>query len=765
MLDKKNRIRLIIVAFIIFSFIFQIFFLYPINQSSNSSNKSLNYFKEYNHKKNHLSAEESYSEQWLKNPNFSDTIDPWFNRSEGDLTDVNATSTPGIANFEVLGDSYTFSNVSGVPQASDWGNISNPAFPVKPDSYIINEQGCRVEHTWDENENQTRNTPSARWKRIFELPINMSDYIITSASLNASFNASVETSPAHNGIDTPNDGISQFGIGDYARFYVLISDVDQNQEYQVAYNQTRDLGQDTGPEISNYADTLMNTVPEDILIAFLTSALVYDNFNFSIILGIDIYCEDNIANIDEDRWTYLIIREVNLTFTCEKRIDQLTSVSWNQIGDKINDRIVYIPNASVDVTNATLNFKYKIDQNWTESSPNSEIRILINERRHIESKKLVDYIYSSSFQEAKSGGFDVTSLILKDFNITVSIQVFLADEFGLDRNITISIDDVYLDVSYTITYPDKGTNLQLFLNGEDKTLNPLIELPIGRNLNITVKYTDDIGEHMEEAEVKLIGEGLTEDFTENTTLKQFSIIINTTEKLSIKDNFLTIVAQQTNYQIRTINPIATVRRINTEIIAVNGSNKISIKPGENVNLSIVLNDLDFNRSIKGAVVTYTSELGQGVLLDVDNNGIYEGVIENVPEGSYSIIITAFASDNYEFESYEITLNAIRPIEPDWTWLIFVLVGAIIGLITIFGLYQLHFKYPPMVRKIRKLRKKIRKGKKAKPILIYKRENIIKNQFQNQLQILKVEPEQSDKTSKVEKISQDIKVKELQKEVK
>ncbi len=272
--------------------------------------------------------------EWLKNNTFDPPVTEWYNTTEGDITDVNASLSPGVANYEVLGKEYNFTDILGIPQVGDWVNKTNPSSPIKPDTYIINEQGCRIEHYWDENANQTRNTPSAQWKRNFELPINMSDYIITSASLNATFNASVVTS-GRDGIETPNDGVSQYANGDYARFYVLLSDMIGTHEYQVAYNQTRYLGQDSDPEIDSYADTFMNTVPEDILIAFLTTVLEYDNYNFTIILGIDLYCEDNNVNWDHDRWNYLIIRQVNLTFTYQKNIDKFTSVSWCQDGDKI----------------------------------------------------------------------------------------------------------------------------------------------------------------------------------------------------------------------------------------------------------------------------------------------------------------------------------------------------------------------------------------------------------------------------------------------
>ena len=67
---------------------------------------------------------------------------------------------------------------------------------------------------------------------------------------------------------------------------------------------------------------------------------------------------------------------------------------------------------------------------------------------------LIDYIYSPSFQEAKSGGFDITSKILPYENFTLSIQVFLAEDFGLDSNRTISITEVYLYISYIETFSD-----------------------------------------------------------------------------------------------------------------------------------------------------------------------------------------------------------------------------------------------------------------------------------------------------------------------
>ena len=99
-----------------------------------------------------------------------------------------------------------------------------------------------------------------------------------------------------------------------------------------------------------------------------------------------------------------------------------------------------------------LQFEYKIDQNWTSSSPNSELRVLINNNLHTETIKLSTA--TDSFQKAKIGGYDVTPLILKDVNISLSIQVYLADEFGLENLITVSITNVTLLISYIETFTD-----------------------------------------------------------------------------------------------------------------------------------------------------------------------------------------------------------------------------------------------------------------------------------------------------------------------
>ena len=390
---------------------------------------------------------------WLENPTFEGTIDPtWFSSQEGDLTDMNSSTNIGYVNYEILGESGFFSNVTDTPQAADWIEFNNTYF-ISPDgTHEINQYGCNASHEFQETFDQSRNRPSVHWRRNVTMLHDMSDYIITSASLTAIVNGSADTN-----LETPNDDLSFDGAGyfatyyDYARFYVKFSNLDYTNLFEVAYYQTVDLGtgdqtrQTTG--VLDYLnDTVMTAINETTLIFYLTKALEADSNNFGITLGIDIYCEDNYDQADRDTFESLLIKSVNLTFSYEKKIDQLTSLSWGQEAQEING-------TNVEILKSNLKFKYKINELWpVYLSPNSEIRIYINNRQHSETIKLSNA--NTTFQDAKVLGFDLFELTFPYEVINFSLQVFLADDFGFDDIITISIDDVFLEISYTETIID-----------------------------------------------------------------------------------------------------------------------------------------------------------------------------------------------------------------------------------------------------------------------------------------------------------------------
>ncbi|MFX1327617.1 MAG: hypothetical protein ACFE91_05665 [Promethearchaeota archaeon] len=795
-----------------------------------------------------MSGQASYKKQWLNNTSFDDPIEPtWFPLygDLGDNSDVKALPGVGQVNYTIIGDSGIMS-IDNPLSVSDWTSFNNPKYPIAPDNYGINASGCYVSHIWNENIDQTRNTPSMQWKRNVTLPVNLSDYIITSASLEVIFNASVQADDHDGGgIEVKGDytegerwwppyNETQFGIGDSATFYARISDLENSFSFPIASNKTTNLGRDSPNTIDSHPDTPLNVISENLLKSYLTSVLSDDGFNFTITLGIDIYCEDNEYNVDIDRWKLLVIRSFNLTFTYERKIDQGTSVSWNQNADKISD----ISNDTIVVDEALLNFKYKIDQNWTSSSPNSEIRILINNNLHPETVKLSTA--STSFQEAKTGGFDVTSLIVDDVNL--SVEVFLADKFSLDRNITISIDDVILNISYTIIFPDKETDLHLFFNSINKTDDPNFDIFIGDSLNITVKYLNKTGMHIPNATVRVIGnltddlledelqeqytaiintdtsnagvnfitiiaeaedhktsiinsiitvkkfstkdlqvilnnQNVTQDpyielivsdflnvtvkytelmgthisganvlltsetFTsylnESVNFKQYSILIDTNKSLKIGFNYLTVKAQTETYQTKIVDITVSIRKINIKIEPVSGSNTITSRTGADVQLQIRLNNTDFGGFIRGAVVTYTWERGGGILNDDDNDGIYETTIRNIPEGSYTIEISAFTGDDYYIENYEIYISATSEEAPEniiFPILFTISVIIISGLTSYLYAYQTYLKYPKQVRKVRKYRKSLRK-KDAPSIPIMGSEYAFKSIYNTNLGML------------------------------
>jgi hypothetical protein len=387
------------------------------------------------------SAGVEYLNFTFENPTFDGVGTPWTSDIDGDTRDGIGYIDQNQANYELIGDAREIT-IDEPLNETDWTPYKNQDLPIYPDRYEINSSGCHVSHTWHENVNQTRNRPSVHWKRTITMPVDMRDYIITSAFIEAEFNATVTVSPTSGGIErrVTETVSSRFSTGDYAEFYVLISDADEEfPPIQVAYNHTADLGRDT-PALGSYPDTLMTTIPQEVLKDVLTSVFEHDGYNFTITLGIDIYCEDNIPAVDIDIWDALIIRSFNLSFSYEKKINQFTTISWEQVGNEITG-------SNYQITKANLTFNYKTDRVWpSASSPNSEFRVLINDNPVLETINLDTAL--TTFRPAKIGGFDVTSLILKDVNISLSIQLFLADEFTLDQNITLSIDDVYFTIFY-----------------------------------------------------------------------------------------------------------------------------------------------------------------------------------------------------------------------------------------------------------------------------------------------------------------------------
>ncbi|NHJ19594.1 MAG: hypothetical protein EAX91_01530 [Candidatus Lokiarchaeota archaeon] len=390
----------------------------------------------------------SETQQWIDNTNFN-TVENWTSLLEGDLSDIQTEISNGTANYLISGDTGTqFFFENGT--SSGWSEIADQEGLPAPDTYGMDERGWYVSHFWPDNAPQALRI---QWQKNFTMDINMSDYIITGASLDCLINGTVQATPVNGGgIDRPGDTISggttvQIATGDFARFFLIISDVWKNREFPAVQYQTDDLGRDDPIPITQLNDTLIKPVNEDTLKFYLEQALNYDHQNFAITLGTYIWCEDSGHPGDSDNWQMLLIKNFNLSITYEKKIDQFSTLTWEYYGKKIEEN-----NYTVEVKNAKLFFDYKInDTRLSSSSPNSRFKLFINNIEYNETIRISEL--ETKFKEARESGFTVTNLIPNNDEINVSIQVYIADEFILGNDIMISMDNVNLWITYDVIIP------------------------------------------------------------------------------------------------------------------------------------------------------------------------------------------------------------------------------------------------------------------------------------------------------------------------
>ncbi|MFW9784638.1 MAG: hypothetical protein ACFFFB_20320, partial [Candidatus Heimdallarchaeota archaeon] len=329
-----------------------------------------------------------------------------------------------------------------------------------------------------------------------------------------------------------------------------------------------------------------------------------------------------------------------------------------------------------------------------------------------------------------------------EFGQTIDTLSIIAKKENYDQQI----------IPFLVEVTEKQTEIELYINNVNKTRDPFYEVPIGTKLNLTVRYIDKLGNHMEDADVELVGDDFTINFTESIIFGQYSLSLDTKKDVHVGVNILTVVAQGLNIQIKTINLRLTVRRIIGEIRTTSGNNIINIETGEDAGLNVILNNTDFGGLIMNATVKYTWAFGTGDLLDSNHDGIYTTILRNVPQGSYSVIITAFLNDSYYFDSYEIIVTAITNVIEDTLFLplfIILLVGTL-ALASYFVAYQRYFKYAPPVRKVRKYRRTL-KRKSTPSAYIISREKAFKELYKKEfekVEKLKVSPSES--AMKIEK---------------
>ncbi len=350
------------------------------------------------------------------------------------------------------------------------------------------------------------------------------------------------------------------------------------------------------------------------------------------------------------------------------------------------------------------------------------------------------YLSNATIELLGHGYFDENPS-LEQYNFTIDAGI-LGQGIDILNIIATKSDYQSQPAQITVEITERMANLQLFFNGNNKTGDPFLELPIGSSLNITVKYSDLLGNFIDNADVKLLGEGLSVSLNQSISLEQYTTLLDT-RQLDIGVRLLTVVAQRNNYQLKIINIRLDIRRIRTNITTSEGTNVININAGQPVYLKIKLNNLDFGGLILNATVSYRWQNDQGVLTDNNNDGIYESTISNIPVGSFTITITAFAGDDYDFERYEIIVTVIAQTTRDNLFLILFIISVIGATIlgSYFYAYQKYFKYPKPVRKVRKYKRTL-KRKSTPNVHITSREKAFSMLYKEELggiQKLKVKP--------------------------
>ena len=285
---------------------------------------------------------------------------------------------------------------------------------------------------------------------------------------------------------------------------------------------------------------------------------------------------------------------------------------------------------------------------------------------------------------------------------------------------------------FIVEITERKTNIEIWLNGLNKTKDPFIELPIGKVLNLRINYTDSATKHVEDATVRLSGEGLNILLSEDKVEGIYATTINTVT-LNLGTKVLSIDASKNNYEPIVKNIRTNIRKIRTKVTTDDGDKHYDIRPYENFKLTIEVKDLDFGGYIEDADVTYSWEFGDGDLKEVDD-GIYEITFENVPEGSYTIEISVFKEGGeYDFEDLEITLTARRPEGESFLFLVLFIIAAAVtvSLASYYVYYRKVLRYPKPVRKVRKYRRSLKK-KSAPSIDIIDREKGFKKVYSEEL---------------------------------
>ena len=187
MIGKKKAIRYSKVSIVVLILNLVIMFnLINLNQHINLNNDYHEF--QYDNINLFTSGLESYTLEWLDNGVFDLPVTEWYNETEGDTTDVNASLSDGFANLELLGDTGSFSSDDEVypNQTGVWWTENNSrSYPVLPstprtENFGIDTEGWYCSHQFSETGQswETDTNPNVEFKRNYTMGVDLADYSI-----------------------------------------------------------------------------------------------------------------------------------------------------------------------------------------------------------------------------------------------------------------------------------------------------------------------------------------------------------------------------------------------------------------------------------------------------------------------------------------------------------------------------------------------------------------------------------------------------------
>ncbi len=247
------------------------------------------------------------------------------------------------------------------------------------------------------------------------------------------------------------------------------------------------------------------------------------------------------------------------------------------------------------------------------------------------------------------------------------------------------------------------------INSVDVTLNKSIGIPVTSNLTFAVKWLDvENGNLVDEAAIQVVGIGST-PFTFTKIGEQYQCQISGT-KLNLGTHYITVAATRSNFTDSTMALEIQINRIHVSYRTKENSDSYSIDVNTPFTLGIYVDNEDFGGTITSATVEYSGTDGsEGVLTDLGNAGYYSANLGTLKEGTYEFTIRVYFTDAiYEYKEYTISVN-VAPVEGMPAWLLYLLIGALTGVMVGIFSYVFYFRFPPSVRQARALKRMVKKG--------------------------------------------------------